>query len=178
MSKRGNAESAIVYLVLAIAIIGAIFVFLPTNNSTSMAIIPQQDQPGQYRLPMLDCQSQCMGRPVGEAMHSYPRNRVGGTALQACLQRCYDSSGVSQYPDFPTGQFAVEGAKEYGGIIRGVAIEGSRAFGGRAYEFPKQSCFTCSCLKQGITSATREAAERVCTENCGGTITSTLAGEC
>jgi len=179
MSKRGNTESAIVYLVLAIAIIGAIFVFLPTNNSTNMAVIPPQDQPGLYKLPMLDCQSQCMGRPVGTPRHSYPRNTMGGSALQACLQRCYESSAVSQYPSFPTGQFAVAGAKEYGGPIRGVAIEGSRAFsGGRAYQFPTQSCYTCSCMKQGITSSTREAAVRVCTENCEGTITSTLAGEC
>jgi len=188
MNKRGNAETAIVLLVLAIAIIGAIFVFLPTNETTGMTLIPTEYQPGLYKLPMMQCQSQCMGRPVGEPMHAYPRQRIGGKELQDCLAKCYEESGVSQYPRTTggitgaygiTGAFAVGGVKEYGGSIRGIALPGTRAFaGGRAYEMPKQSCYTCSCMKQGITSATTEAAVRVCSENCGGTITKSETGEC
>ena len=187
MSKRGNAETAIVLLVLAIAIIGAIFVFLPSNETSGMIPVPVQDQPGMYRLPMLECQSQCIGRPVGTPMYQYPRQRLGGTALQACLQKCYEGSAVSQYPEYPmtptggliTGAFAVACVKEYGGEIRGIAISGTRAFaGGRAYEMPKQACYTCSCLPQGITAVSQETAAKVCLDNCGGYITSELFGTC
>ncbi len=78
-----------------------------------------------------------------------------------------------------TGGFAVPAAKEYGGAVRGVSISGTRAFpAGRAFEMPEQSCYTCSCLEQGITSANREAAERVCADNCNGRINNDRPGEC
>ncbi len=78
-----------------------------------------------------------------------------------------------------TGNFVIPGAKEYGGGISGVS--GTRAFpAGRAIEqgLPDQSCYTCNCMTQGITSVTREAAENVCTNNCGGDIVSIVVGNC
>jgi hypothetical protein len=79
-----------------------------------------------------------------------------------------------------TGNFVIPGAKEYGGGISAVS-PGTRAFpAGRAFEqgLPDQSCYTCSCIEQGITSVTREAAETVCTNNCGGDIVSIVIGNC
>jgi len=35
-----------------------------------------------------------------------------------------------------TGEFAVPGAKEYGGAVRGIADPYARAFSGRSYEYP------------------------------------------
>jgi hypothetical protein len=80
-----------------------------------------------------------------------------------------------------TGNFVIPGAKEYGGGISGVSAPGTRAFpAGRAIEqgLPDQSCYTCNCMSQGISSVTREAAEKVCTNNCGGDIVSIVVGDC
>ena len=78
----------------------------------------------------------------------------------------------------PTGYFALPAQKEYGGEITGIAMPGGRAFPGRALEMPTQDCYACSCLAQGITSATSEAAARVCSENCGGTVSKSHSGIC
>lgn len=91
------------------------------------------------------------------------------------------SINVPVKSDSLTGNFVIPAAKQYGGGISGVSAPGTKAFpAGRAFEqdLPDQSCYTCSCIEQGITSATREAAETVCTNNCGGDIVSIVIGEC
>ena len=77
-----------------------------------------------------------------------------------------------------TGRFVIPDAKAYGGEVRGVYSTSARAFSGRAYELPDQSCFTCSCLTQGITAVDRSAAAKACLDNCGGEITSVVVGNC
>ena len=77
-----------------------------------------------------------------------------------------------------TGHFVIPAAKAYGGDVRGVYEAHARAFSGRAYELPEQSCYTCSCLKDGITAVDRSAAAQVCTNNCGGQITDVVVGPC
>jgi len=102
----------------------------------------------------------------------------------SCLKRCEQLSSVGDYyynkPNQykPTGYFAAPSPKGYGGEIRGVASTGSRAFSGRAYQMPKQSCFKCSCLSQGLSAVNMESAQRVCSENCGGSIIEVTAGAC
>ncbi|RJQ22569.1 hypothetical protein C4580_00780 [Candidatus Woesearchaeota archaeon] len=82
-------------------------------------------------------------------------------------------------PPSVSGGFTVPAPREYGGAIRGVAIEGSRAFpGGRAIETDIQNCYTCSCISSGITSIDRAIAEKVCADNCGGRIVQEQAGPC
>ncbi len=95
--------------------------------------------------------------------------------IPAAINAPIKSSG-----DSLTGNFVIPVAKEYGGGISGVS-PGTRAFpAGRAFEqgLPDQSCYTCSCMTQGITSVTRDAAETVCTNNCGGDIVSIVIGNC
>ncbi|MCX6708514.1 MAG: hypothetical protein NTW67_02590 [Candidatus Woesearchaeota archaeon] len=162
MSKRGEAETAIVLLVLAIAIIGAIFVFIPTSTVTGMkAREPPRVLP-TVGLPIEDCKQRCMEIPKAQE------------EMQKCFTYCEQQAGV-----FTSGSFAVSKPAEYGGSIAGIARE-TRAFqAGRAYyQLPEQACYTCNCLKQGITAADRDAAEKVCTDNCGGQITTVVVGQC
>jgi hypothetical protein len=160
MSKRGMAETAIVLLVLAIAIIGAIFVFIPSNNGTGMKTVRIQPIVPTVHLPIEDCKQRCMEIPKTQE------------DMQKCFSYCEQNAGV-----LPSGSFAVGKPVEYGGSIAGIG--GGKAFGaGRAYQLPEQACYTCSCLKQGITAVQRSAAEKVCTDNCGGQITSVVVGEC
>ncbi|MBI4146535.1 hypothetical protein HY489_04310 [Candidatus Woesearchaeota archaeon] len=78
-----------------------------------------------------------------------------------------------------SGGFVIPGAREYGGAVRGIAAPGTRAFpAGRAFEIGEQHCYTCSCLTTGITSDDRVAAERVCADNCGGTLINDVLGPC
>jgi len=189
MSKRGNAE-VIMFLAVAVTALGGIIFFLLPNSNTGMAYIPPELNPGDVRMNMLDCQAAyCFGRPPGVPRHLW-HEPLAGKELQDCLVWCQTQGGVSPAQYFPgtygsyespTGNFVIPAAKEYGGAIRGVAVPGTRAFpAGRAFEegLPDQSCYTCSCLDQKITSVTKEAAERVCTDNCGGTITATVVGNC
>lgn len=79
----------------------------------------------------------------------------------------------------PTGNFALPAAKEYGGAVRGIAVTGTRAFpAGRALETEIQFCYTCSCIDEGLTANDKPTAQKVCTDNCGGTIVSESAGAC
>src|SRR5574342_281976 len=113
-----------------------------------------------------------------------PVNSASGQAynvpkLPQAGNSIYQSSGIQSSINELSGHFVLPAAKEYGGGISGVSIPGSKAFpGGRAIELPDQSWYTCSCMEQGITSVTREAAEKVCTDNCGGDIVSIVVGEC
>lgn len=161
MSKRGMAENAIVLLVLAIAIIGTIFVFLPSSNGTGMKTVRQLPIVPTVHDSIADCKQRCTEIPKPQ------------TEMQKCFSYC------EQYAGTPiSGGFAVGKPAEYGGSIAGVARE-TRAFqAGRAYQLPEQACYTCSCLKQGITAADRSAAEKVCTDNCGGQITNVVVGQC
>ncbi len=104
--------------------------------------------------PMVACERACM---------TYEGNSP------ACLEKCSQfSSKGDPYAWRPTGEFAVPGQKEYGGAIRGISDESSRAFGGRAYEIP-QRCFECSC--GGVYSTQlQDAAALACQNKCGGTI--------
>ena len=156
------AETAIVLLVLAIAIIGAIFVFIPSNNGTGMKTVRVQPIVPTVHLPIEDCKQRCMEIPKPQA------------EMQKCFSYCEQNAGV-----LPSGSFSVGKPAEYGGSIAGIARE-TRAFqAGRAYyQLPEQACYTCSCLKQGITAADRDAAEKVCTDNCGGEITTVIVGQC
>ena len=104
-----------------------------------------------------------------------------GYMLESCLNKCEQYSSVGNYyyikPSI-TGEFVAPSAKAYGGDIRGVASSTSKAFAGRAYQMPAQACYTCSCLDRGITAIDKTSAERVCLENCQGTITEVKAGAC
>ena len=78
-----------------------------------------------------------------------------------------------------TGHFALPAAKEYGGAVRGIAAPGTRAFpAGRALETDIQTCYSCSCLEDGLTASDKASAEKVCRDNCAGTIVSQTAGAC
>jgi hypothetical protein len=105
-------------------------------------------------LPIEDCKQRCMEIPKEQE------------EMQKCFTYCEQQAGV-----FTSGSFAVGKPVEYGGSIAGIG--GGKAFGaGRAYQLPEQACYTCSCLKQG------SAAEKVCTDNCGGQITTVVVGQC
>jgi hypothetical protein len=201
MSKKGNAELLIFLAVAITALGGVIFFLLPDNSASGQAYRgPIEQRPGYLRMSMLECQSYCFGRPTQTPRYQYPE-MPGGQDLQECLYQCQVDNGIAPEmyqrravnvpgmstggipPDDEgspiTGNFVLPAAKEYGGGISGVSIPGSKAFpGGRAIELPDQSCYTCSCMEQGITSATREAAEKVCADNCGGDIVSIVVGQC
>ncbi|MEM3154983.1 MAG: hypothetical protein QW165_05490 [Candidatus Woesearchaeota archaeon] len=201
MHKRGNAE---VFMFLAVALValgGVVFLLLPDSTTGQAYRGPPELRPGALRMTMLECQSMCFGRPIQTPRYQYPE-KAGGQTLRDCLAQCQLDAGISpldwQYhqpsvyvpgmstggipPDdgsAVTGSFVIPAAKEYGGGISGVSAPGTRAFpAGRATEMPDQSCYTCSCMEQGITSATREAAEKVCRDNCGGDIVSIVVGVC
>ena len=87
MSKRGMVAFGIVLVVLLFAVIGLVVV-LNESATTGMDVMPAQYQAGLVRLPMLDCQSYCLGRPVGvPRVPSYGRS-LGGAALRQCLAEC------------------------------------------------------------------------------------------
>ena len=149
MSKRGNIEAAIVLVVLFLAVVGAVFVFVPSRSSSGLQIAQ-----------------------VPEVQHGVGPS--GGFTVPNVADS--DSGNII------TGHFAVPGAKEYGGAVRGIYDAHARAFAGRAiqpgYELPEQACYKCSCLTQGITATNKDAAAQVCTNNCGGSITSETVGQC
>jgi len=165
MSKRGAVELFILIVVIVIAIVG-LYIALrqPTGQFVNVdSPLYQYNYPGGES-PIVSCQRACI--------NFYPND-------EACLARCQEASSVGDpYAWKPTGKFAVPGAQEYGGGIRGIYDGQARAFPGRAFEMPGQDCYKCSCLTEGITSATREAAERVCSENCGGVIAEVSVGAC
>lgn len=123
---------------------------------------------GGSESPMDACRRSCLTYVVGDA-------------LPDCMRQCdmLSPTGNTYAKEVPlTGSFVVKPA-EYGGAIRGVAVDGTRAFpAGRAYEMPEQYCYTCSCLSQKITAVDKESAGRVCSENCGGVITASTSGAC
>lgn len=189
------------FLAVAItALGGVIFFLLPDNSASGQAYRgPVEMRPGYLRMTMLDCQALCFGRPTRTPRYQYPIYEAG-QGLRECLYQCQVDNGIApelyqrrsvNVPGMSTGgippragsaitgNFVLPAAKEYGGAISGVSIPGTRAFpAGRAIELPDQSCYTCSCVEQGITSVTREAAEKVCSDNCGGDIVSIVVGEC
>lgn len=120
----------------------------------------------------------------GVIFYLLPNNPTAGQAviqMESPSQFVGKSTVVANAEPAFTGHFVIPAAKEYGGGISGVSVPGTVAFpAGRAAEtgLPDQSCYTCNCMEQGITSVTREAAERVCTDNCGGEIVSIVIGEC
>lgn len=88
MSKRGVFALGIVLVVLLFAVIG-LFVTLTNSSATSQVITPLKYQPGYVRLPMLDCQSYCFGRPVGvPRVPGYGGRQLSGQALKQCLAEC------------------------------------------------------------------------------------------
>ncbi len=117
----------------------------------------------------------------GIIFYLLPGNSASGQAYLPLASSGEAISSEVQSESPVTGHFVIPAAKEYGGSISGVSAPGTIAFpAGRAAEtgLPDQSCYTCNCMEQGITSVTREAAERVCTDNCGGEIVSIVIGEC
>ncbi len=119
MQKRGNAE---LYVFLAFAVIATVgLTYTMLSGTTGMAyhggpynemplnptqfpagpeeyadgLIPIQDQPGAIRLPMLNCQSTCFGRPEGVPRYQYRSyaQPMGGEALRQCLSDC--QSGIT-----------------------------------------------------------------------------------
>ena len=164
MHKRGRIEVIILVLVLVIAIAGLYFIFKGSGRATG------------YNF---DCIVECQP-PKGVEAKWFVTTSVQEAQFmcnQYANEQCRPGTRYQSVAR-PTGGFAVPGAKEYGGAISGVADSGQRAFTGRAYEIPYQSCYTCSCLQQGITATTRPSAERVCFDNCGGGIIGVAPGPC
>ncbi len=164
MSKRGASDLWILLLVLVIAIVGIYFVFKGAGRATG------------YNF---ECIVECQPPKPVEIKWFVT------TSSQEAQFMCNEYANAQCEPGTryqsiakPTGAFAVPGAKVYGGSISGVSGPGGRAFAGRAFAMGEQSCYTCSCLTEGITSVTGEAAERVCRDNCGGIISSVQAGPC
>ena len=97
MQKRGSVELMILFVVLIVAILGLVFVFVKKPNASGMDTVPFEDQPGNYELTMLDCQSACFGGnaaiPFGPA-----RQPLGGAALRQCLADCSNQYSVNAIP--------------------------------------------------------------------------------
>ncbi len=171
MHKRGSIEVVIVLAVLVVAVIGAYFSLIPGRSSSGLIMADNAYSVKDFSI----CQRGCyedwhtaleIRRCVIGCQGDFGSSVTGGFVVPDVAYADYGDSGNSI-----TGGFAVPGAKEYGGSIRGVAVTGTRAFpAGRAFELPEQACYACSCIEQGITASDRAAAERVCSENCGGTI--------
>jgi len=168
MHKGGSVEVAIVVAVLIVAVIGAVFVFSPKSSSSGLIV---RDEAIDSSKDFSACQRGCYEEyhtaiQIRHCVLGCGNSITGNFVVPEVAYSDYGDSGNSI-----TGGFAVPGAREYGGSIRGVAVTGTRAFpAGRAFELPEQACFSCSCLEQGITASDRAAAERVCSENCGGTV--------
>ncbi len=180
MSKRGNVELLMFLAVALTALGGVVFLLLP-NTTTGQAYYqdPAEVPLSSLKMSVLECQNMCFRYPTKSPSYEYPE-QVSGQTLSECLAQCRQGASIPSDEGSPlTGNFVIPAAKEYGGGISGVSMPGTKAFpGGRAIELPDQSCYTCSCMSQGITSATREAAEKVCTDNCGGDIVSIVIGQC
>lgn len=97
MEKRGNVELMVLFVVLIVAIIGLVFVFVKKPNASGMDTVPIEDQPGTYKLTMLECQQTCFGGnaavPFGPA-----RQPLGGSDLRACLAQCAEQYGADVVP--------------------------------------------------------------------------------
>lgn len=151
--KRGVAEALVFIAVAAVALFGLFFVNVPGAGKATMTTYQS-------------CVDNC-----------YNEFSPGDARLDTCLDGCDSLAGFVKQTE-PTGKFAVQSPAKYGGAISGVGGEGTRAFPGRAFEIPEQSCFTCGCLDEGITAVDRADAERVCRDNCGGAVTDVIAGAC
>ncbi len=164
MRKRGAVEATILVLVLLIAVIGLYFVFKGAGRAT-----------GYNFECIVECQPP---KPVESKW-------LVTTSVQEAQFMCNQYANEQCRPGTryqsvakATGGFSIPAPKGYGGSIQGVADSGMRAFPGRAFEMPQQSCYTCSCLVEGITASTRLSAETVCSENCGGVIVGVAPGQC
>jgi len=163
MSKRGQIEAIILAVVLGVAVVGGYFA---------------AQGPGQATAFNFECIIECQPPKAVDSV-----NLVTTSAEEAQFmcntmanERC---SPGTRYRSIATGYFAVPSAREYGGAIRGISVPGTRAFpAGRAFETPDENCYTCSCLTQGITALDEATAARVCSDNCGGSITSSRTGYC
>lgn len=182
--KRGHA--GLVLLLVLVVAVGAVFMLFRTAGPTGN-IVKYYNQP-EYEVPRyaydtpafrhqqyLSCRQSCM--TMGDARYAPMRDTV-----ESCLMRCASAANEPLAYREPapriTGNFAVPEPAAYGGSVRGIVEPEARAFGGRAVEAGDQSCYVCSCMEQGITSASRDAAERVCRENCGGSLMDSMAGAC
>lgn len=175
MSKRGSAELFILIAIIVIAAVG-LFIVLGKEPTGKFSAIPPQEVQYPYS-PLYGYQYPGAESPITSCERAC-RNFYSGD--EGCLARCQQFSSTGDpYAWQPTGKFAIPAAKEYGGAVRGIAAPGTRAFpAGRAYELPEQSCYTCSCLEQGITATSKESAQHVCTDNCGGEIVYEVTGPC
>ncbi|PIN74788.1 hypothetical protein COV18_06230 [Candidatus Woesearchaeota archaeon CG10_big_fil_rev_8_21_14_0_10_37_12] len=165
--KKGHLEATIIVITLFVAVIAIYFLFSTTGKASAY----------QYEcLP--DCQPT---RPVQAEYYVTNSAQEAQTLCNEYAQRvCSPGQPSRVVSTLITGQFAVSGAKQYGGAIRGLTDPEARSFSGRATDVSKQQgdCYACSCLAQGITSQTQETASRVCRDNCGGTITNVKIGIC
>lgn len=174
MYKRGNIE-LLVFVFVGIVALGGLY--LAWNPYGQAVRLPDVQSADAYDACMADCAIQdvpdlCSPKCIGlikPSSSTYTDTPTGRFSFEVAERR----------QNSITGNFAAPKVKEYGGAIRGVASEGTRAFpAGRAYELPDQACYTCSCLTGGITASERNSAERVCSENCGGVITDVTIGVC
>jgi len=165
MSKKGGTEAVILIAVLVVSILALYFIF---------------KGPGRAAGFNFECIVECQPPKAVESTWFVT------TSSQEAQFMCNQYANAQCKPGTryqsvarATGGFSIPAAKEYGGAVRGIAAPGTRAFpAGRAYELPAQSCYTCSCMTQGITATNQAAAQKVCAENCGGTIRSVIAGAC
>lgn len=162
--KRGS--TAIWGIVLTVVIVAGIGLYY-SDDVPGSAI---GGNPYEQHVDYMTCRQNCL--------QTYHRQRP---QVSNCLAMCAapQQAPGEQYAEPPTGQLIVPAAKEYGGAIRGIG-GGPAGFPGRAIELPSQDCYACNCLgnRFGITSATSDAAEQTCKNNCGGTLSMLHSGIC
>jgi hypothetical protein len=152
--KRGAVELGIVLAVLIVGVFGLFFSLTGSYVARDNPYPPYTYPGGES--PMKACEERCAAVEPGNSK---------------CIQQCRLFSSIGDpYAWHATGEFAVPGAQEYGGAIRGVGSDSTRAFSGRAYDMPPQSCYDCTCTDVDYSSPTMDAAQKACANNCGGSV--------
>jgi len=179
--KRGNVGIVLI-VVLVVAVIGTLFLVKelrsPSGQVANFGPKYYADPP-EYKVPTYYYETTSHKQSEYYQCEESCYARYGPVQAQQCALDCAEEAHTPVYRSTtPTGNFAMPEPKAYGGAVRGIIEPEAKAFRGRAVEGGDQSCFTCSCLDQGITAQDEAAAQKVCEENCGGTITNAIAGAC